>query len=255
MRAEPVNPDLSGFDYIYAGDEFCERCLPDDKTISGFARRCAENGTRLTLVTSYFTGEGIDRLKILLDYVILNSIVCELVINDWGVFELLESYPASFRVIAGRLLTSRYLSKFHYQGSKNAGEQAGSGDFYYSFPQDFLVFLKSMDVSALEFNNPSHLLKTRGQLTENNLKAHIYFPYYYLNTSRYCSCARGYGAYLHNVDDACNKECNSLASVRKDAYLNTDMLSIGNTHFVKEKKSIEDLGLDADRIIYNDPFC
>ncbi|MFH1397118.1 MAG: hypothetical protein ABIH27_01015 [Candidatus Omnitrophota bacterium] len=254
LRAEPDNPIPPGFDYIYIGDEFCQRCLPDSKTIRNTADQCAGSNANLTLVTSYLTGEGIDRLKVLLDYILLNSIACELVINDWGVLELLEDYPACFRVIAGRLLISRYLSKFNYQDPVSAGSGKLENDFYYSFPWDFLTFLKNRNITALEFNNSNHLLKTRGQLKKNNLKAHIYLPYYYLNTSRYCSCARGYGSYMQNIDDACNKECNSLIAIRRDNYLNADILSRGNTLFVKEKKAIDDLGLDADRVIYNDQF-
>lgn len=106
----------------------------------------------------------------------------------------------------------------------------------------------------MEFNNSNHLLKTRGQLKENNLKAHIYLPYYYLNTSRYCSSRCGYGSYIRNIDDTCNKECNSLVAIRRDEYLNTDILCMGNTHFVKEKMDIEDLVLDTDRVIFNDLF-
>ncbi len=254
LRAVPDNPAPSGFDYIYIGDEFCERLLPDSKTIRSVANQCSGNSANLTLITSYLTGEGIDKLKILLDYIIIDSIACELVINDWGVLELLENYPGCFRVIAGRLLVSRYLSKFHYEDLGSEGAEIADEDFYYSFPRDFLAFLKNKDIIALEFNNSNHLLKTRGQLKENNLKSHIYLPYYYLNTSRYCSCARGYSSYMQNIDDTCNKECNSLVAIRRDKYLNTDILSRGNTHFVKEKMGIEDLGLDADRVIFNDLF-
>lgn len=142
MRAEPDNPVILGFDYIYIGDEFCQRLLPDSETIRSVANQCAANGARLTLVTSYLTGEGIDRLKALLDYIISNSIACELVINDWGVLELLENYPARFRVIVGRLLVSRYLSKFHYQGPETAGAEIADEDFYYSFPRISSLFLK-----------------------------------------------------------------------------------------------------------------
>ncbi|MBU0504209.1 MAG: hypothetical protein KKG43_07500 [Candidatus Omnitrophica bacterium] len=254
LGGEPNIPASSSFDYIYVGDEFCERRLPDSETISGIAEQCVKSGANLTLVTSYFTGEGIDRLKALLDYIILNSIACELVINDWGVLELLEDYSGHFRAIAGRLLTSRYLSKFNYQDLRSKGAEIVNEDFDCSFPGAFLDFLKTRNITALEFNNTNHLLKTHGQLKKNNIKAHIYLPYYYLNTSRYCSCARGYGSYMRNTDDTCNKECNNLVAIRRDGYLNTDILSMGNTHFVKEKIGIEDLTLDADRVIFNDPF-
>lgn len=243
---------FSGVNYIYTGDEFCQRLLPGIKTISRLAGQCIENKVGLTLVTSYLTGDGVDNLKFLLNYIISENIDCELVINDWGVVELLRDYPGRFRVIAGRLLTSRYLNKFHYQPEGVKKDREICDDFYYLFPQDFLDFLKNSGISSLEFNHSNHLAKTYRQIQENGLKAHLYYPYYYLNTSRYCSCAGEYVSYLQNTDKSCKRECDSSIAVRKDRHLHADILSRGNTLFLRENKKIEDLGLEADRVIYND---
>lgn len=245
---------LSGFERIYIGDEFCERRLPSILTLENIYNRYSERNLQLTLATPYLTNEGIEKLTQILDFIIAENInMKEIVINDWGALQLLKSYNNRFQIILGRILVSRYLKEEHSQKMAQRYSQNGENTkFYYLFPDSFLDFIKIQNISRLEFNSYYHLAMTQKQLLEYGFKTHIYFPFVYLTTSRYCNCTNGYNSYFRNAIENCDEECQEYVAVMTNRRFPGGIFTKGNAYFIKEKENTEDFNLEVDRVVYND---
>lgn len=244
--------DLRDFKYLYIGDEFCERCLPEISQVKEVFEYCAEKKMKFVLVTSYMTNKGLIRLTELIEFINKANVYTEIVVNDWGVLKLLYKYCNNFQITLGRLLVSHYFSKFYYwEALKDAELEKKRSHFYCSFPESFLSFLKEKKIFCLEFNTHKHLVMTQAQLKDNGFKTHIHFPYSYLTTSRHCCSRCRYRGYLHISSDQCEKECEKTLAEVNNKYFNQKLFIKGNTYFIRQEEN-KSYNCQADRIISND---
>ncbi|MDH3378170.1 MAG: hypothetical protein OEQ39_14595 [Gammaproteobacteria bacterium] len=87
--------------HIRLGNEFCERLLPTRRQIEKAAALADQYDVSFALVTPNLTDQGLKRLQHVMSAVPAAS---EIIVNDWGVADMLvQLYPA-LSLTAGRLL-------------------------------------------------------------------------------------------------------------------------------------------------------
>lgn len=227
------------FSYVYIGNEFCERRLPSKELCEEVYRHCNVNGKKLVLVTSYCSSSGVDAIERLLKMCSQANVhFDEIVINDYGVLELLKQIEYETVRILGRLLTSRY-----YEDAKN--------NISSFFPDAFLSFLKANTITAVECNAHEHWMHVARQLETENMSAHLHYPYQYITTSRYCSTAKAYSGYLKDTQEMCNYECENIYGVLNNKYFGSRLHIEGNTYFCRQKTNQQSPNI-LKRLIYHE---
>lgn len=211
---------------IYFGNEFCEKRLPDAVEISRIIHWASENNKGVTFLSPYSTDEGINNIKKIVRQLHEKCPGAEVVINDWGVLQILMELGGQFELVLGRLLVSRYLNILHMDSDK----ACITTDL--TFPESFISFLQKKKIKKIEFNFYEHFECVRDQLKQSNIKAHLYYPYVYTATSRYCHAAGGYSSYFVNIDGKCDKRCKHEFAIVKNEKFELPLILDGNTYFL-----------------------
>ena len=94
----------SGFSALIVGSEFCQNQAPTLSVLKRLAQRFP--GVKLGLATSILTDKGLRRWEELFDSLKGKGIVAEVIVNDWGLFPVLER-TGPFKISSGRLLTRK----------------------------------------------------------------------------------------------------------------------------------------------------
>ena len=89
---------------LYFGIEFCERLIPSVEEFKRALDYSRIHNLDISLVTPYVTDAGLSKLSSLFDYLTVNRIDCEVIINDWGVLNLINKKYRSLKPVLGRLL-------------------------------------------------------------------------------------------------------------------------------------------------------
>ena len=253
LNDHPEGYDLGDYDCVYFGHEFCENLLPSAPQIEDAIFFCRKHSLKYVFVTPYLTNKGTKKVAELLKFIMEKIPSCEVVINDWGMLRWLQPYRNHFDIVLGRILVSQYLSGFHFSESMIQGHRDEERlSLYCFFPETFLVFLETNNISRLEFNTYVHLSVTRAQLKKRGFRSHLYWPYAYLTTSRLCSSAGDFQSYRHNTFEACAQKCKNSFAIMRNRKLRKEILIKGNTYFVREEENMTDSHGDLDRVIYND---
>lgn len=251
IRGRPPVSAYAGFDIIYIGDEFCGLCLPEKKDIDELIRHDGIDKKKIVIVTPVLTSRDPESILKILDFVCEKVDSPAVVINDWIMLDILKRFRGMIEPIAGRILVSRYLNKFHTHGYDRFSNNENEKEFYCLFPDKFIEFIKSNGIYRLEFNDFDHLRLTSGQLKGNNIASHIYYPFAYINTSRYCTAAGGYGSYKEDPAEDCKKECINSFSTMNNKYLRSQVYIKGNAYHIKTVLGEGCFEGVADRVIYN----
>ena len=238
--------ELQGF-RVYLGDEFCERRLPGRRQLQRAAARCREQGRDLVLATAYLTGRGIAALNRLLCGPAPRGGVDEVVVNDWGALEVVREALPGARLTLGRLLVS------HYQTgtAARAGDRSHTRSPGHLFPEAFLKLVCGLGITRLEFNDLGHYQLTRQQLIARGLEGHVYHPYTYTNTTRYCGAPGGYAGYLQAPDEPCKPVCEDTLALMEHSRMARSVLVAGNANFVRRDDPRGEVRPPA-RVVHND---
>ena len=166
-------PQTEGYDRIYFGSEFCEKLLPTVETEEAIMSDRPRGRPQFTLVTPYLTDAGMKNLAVLLECLARKGPESlEIVFNDWGTLNLMAcEYGGRFQAVLGRLLTTQRI-------------WARRGP-----PDAFMDFMRARGIFKMEFNSYQHWEFSRPKLVEQKMQGHLYWPYAYLATSRFCLLA------------------------------------------------------------------
>lgn len=184
-----VSTQLDGqrFARLYFGQEFCENLLPTPADLEKALSFAHEHGLAFTLVTSYVTDVGLNKVRELLSYLRAQGQNGEVVFNDWGVLLLLAEEFPEMEPVAGRVI------------DKMKRDPRFTGrDYEESFSPEGRKMLMTSNISALPYRQ---LLKHYGvhrveldpvlqgfdfDLKPLNLRASVYLPYGFATTGRIC---------------------------------------------------------------------
>ena len=188
---------------IYFGGEFCERLLPDKKTLQRVLTLVEQSDLCFSLVTPIVSDHALARLEQLFSVLPNGS---EVVVNDWGVLRLLRNgYPEITPVIGRQLckmikdprLPSAQWLKLYPHGVQ-------SGPFH--------KLLAQFEIDRLEMDVPPFADSKDFDSPEHDLSVHI--PFGFSVKGRMCKIGalqldapRKFGP-----GHGCNKECLQYSS-------------------------------------------
>ncbi len=259
---------------LYFGNEFCQKLLPRIDELEKALCYCNENKLKFSLVTPYATDEGLKNIEPLIIFLRKNRLNCEVVINDWGVLDLLSEKYTGFQPILGRLLTKqskdpRMAKLINYKPGPKKVTQADSRyllifpkkppltliSFYkesnvnVTFVQEFLL---KQGISRIALDNVFQGIKLR--MFKDNLSASLYIPYGYIATTRLCSANpfQEREKFYCRISP-CRKECQKYTLRLINPNLPRIVYKKGNTLFFKNtniptREHLRKIGID--RLVY-----
>lgn len=170
---------------LYYGNEFCEYRIPSVEQLTTFIGLCKKNMLKPVLVTPVVTDKGIDRIISLLEYMSVNNINIDVVINDFGVLELVRRKYPNHKVIMGRIMdktshdsraTVKELEDYYGLDGLKFAKTPGI------ISEQAKYVLRDYDVIRWEFDLPNV-----GIELPTDIDCSLYWPYCYLTTGRVCS--------------------------------------------------------------------
>lgn len=202
-------------DRVYFGNEFCERLLWKSAHVRKMAALCAENNMKLTLVTPYCSDLTQEKISAVLTDCADLDIIDEIVVNDWGVLNIIRKHFPKYRCVFGRILDKmkrdpriskkEYLSYFSKDGLIMLQSPTASS-------KDYRAFMTEQGVDRFEIDNVIQGLYLE-DVTDKQIS--IYMPYGFVTNGKICQFAG-----IHNkpedkfqVNTCCRQECQSLMQI------------------------------------------
>lgn len=257
----------SRFNRIYFGVEFCQNLIPSLSAVNKILRFIKANTRQISLVTPFVTDVGLSKLISIFRYLKNNVINCEIIVNDWGVLEVLSNkFRNNFRISLGRLLIHQQrdpaIIKVIYKQKTRAilGEDKNIRIFVHKPPNK--IYREGMSSSYVNSPSMQNLLTEFGieRIELNNLiqginlenltlKKSLYTPFVNISTTRFCPMETRYQKIFRiNV---CKRECQNFYDRLYNHSIPKIIYKRGNTLFYKNPLRIRDaLNLGIDRIVF-----
>lgn len=275
-RADQIKYADDKYSRLYFGNEFCQRLIPSGqelREVLSFVRRRSLN---FSLVTPYVTNSGMEKLNVLFGLLARERVECEVIVNDWGVSDLVSGKYRCFTPVLGRLLTKQKRGP----GLKGLLERKTSTQLAQN-PKDpgirYIIFQKKLPLSLDPYYKGSNtssvpiihdFLIRRGmrrieldntaqglflELPKGRIAASLYLPYAYITTTFFCptaGCSSRKKPFLKIKP--CARECRRYIFKLRHKSLPGVIYLKGNTQFYKNTRIAQkDLGsLGIDRIVY-----
>ena len=265
-----------GYNRLYFGNEFCERLIPNTSDLERVLSFVNKNKLDLSLVTPYVTNYGLERLKPLFELLKDAGISPEIIINDFGVVNLINCKYPNLVPVLGRLLTKqkrgpglkklikREIRPRLIKDHKNPKIRALvfqkklplDLDTYYKGSNASSVpiihnFLISQRIHRIELDNTGQGLFL--ELPQNRISASIYLPYVYISTTFFClTSGCGQKNKLLLKIKPCNKQCQKYIFKLRHKTMPKVIYLKGNTQFYKNTRTQfrQWQKLGVDRIVY-----
>jgi len=169
---------------IYIGNEFCHNLFPKADMLMDILTKAKQEGLKVTLCFTYIRENYIENTKKVLEdvyeFCILNNLKIELVINDWGILDLLQGKEDVFDLSLGVLLNKRkkdprYIYKKGYNENKELMAKNNLNN------EVFSGYLAKYNIHRFEYESCGYKLEIA------NGKHSLQLPFYQTNTSQYCT--------------------------------------------------------------------
>lgn len=218
---------IGDYDLVYLGSEFCSRHILPLKKLSKALWWLDTNGKRFVFVTPLVTDQDMIKIDRILSYIHKNYAPCEIVVNDFGLLNLIKKKYGSFILTAGRVIVA-LLAYPDYQilNKKSA-----------------LDFLKANGIRKIEINyRPSLPLLSQNHGVEISLR----YPFFPIASTRFCPSIMNY----RNLNDPCCRKCNDGIITLRHPFVGDKIYLKGNTYFLKYNSGLKRLGgLKISRLV------
>lgn len=264
----------SKYKRLYFGSEFCERLIPRLNELRKIVSYCDRNKLSFSLVTPYVTRRGIENLEKLFLWLRNNKINCEIIINDYGILDLINEEYHTLQPVLGRLLTKqkrdpRIMDLMQAKPQRTTFFKKRN-EYVFVFPQkspDTLLsffkeaninvpiirnFLKSYRIARVEIDNLLQGINLR--IPKHSLSVSLYVPYGYITTTRLCSANpfRAKKRFFCGIS-FCKKECKKYILELRNKNMPAIIYQKGNTLFFENRKvpgKRELVRKRIDRLVY-----
>lgn len=232
-------PSLTGIERLYLGSEFCPWTFPDLAEIRrgiSLARSAALSVTLVTPVFGEFFSEQFQTTleKILPDFLPAD----EVVISDWGAYQLIKRISSRQEVVLGRALSGqkRGPQVLDMSLSPEQLEYFQACRFYSSEARQLLT---DLGIRRIELDYPPQGIAP----APRPLHVTLHAPFAMVSSSRNCPYRPGDGS------RGCPALCGEVFTL-KSSRSRLPLLQGGNTQFI-ERKDIPDnvTGLGIDRLV------
>ncbi|HBV88669.1 MAG TPA: hypothetical protein DEF42_18990 [Desulfosporosinus sp.] len=240
------------FTRIYFGQEFCEKALPSPKELDRAMVLAEQRGMKFTLVTPYVTESGLEVVKGLLQRLMRLQPRAEVVVNDWGVLQIIAEDCPTLTPVLGRLLNKLLRDpRMLTHCNKSEGEELARFRSCSLAGVPMQVLLRQYKVRRIELDlSPQGL---DNHLTDWGYESTLYLRYGVIMTGRIC-LLHSWGVEEHQkfkpFSGGCDRKCHfywlemfdSSHQVKKSK--DWVILQKGNTIFYREEREFLKEGLD-----------
>jgi hypothetical protein len=198
---------------LYIGNEFCAHLQPTQKLLLDIFQEAKKLELEITWCTSFIEQHNEARYKELVDGVeswcMENKRIIEVVINDWGMLELVSSKDC-FIPILGRLLNVRKKDPRlkHGWGFERNKERLGYNPLN---SEHVNRFLDANKISRYEYEMHNHEI-TFPETSSNS----VHFPFYQIGTSISCTlnalCVNG-SRFHQTAIKGCKQYCSTFSTL------------------------------------------
>lgn len=168
---------------LYIGNEFCHNLFPSLQDLIKMLEKAKEESFNVTLCFTYIRESYIQKTKDIIekvyDWCKINNFKIEIVVNDWGMLELLKRKEFYFTLCLGTLLNKRkkdprYIYKNGYEKNKELLSLNSLNN------KKFREFLKDNNIERYEYESCNY------KIVIPEGKHSLHFPFYMTNSSQYC---------------------------------------------------------------------
>jgi len=179
-RLKDIPEPALGYERLYYGAEFCEWRIPTKQQLAEAIEIAADHNWYFSLMTPYVTDRGLAQLEPLFELLDEGD---EIIVNDWGVLDLIAEEYGQFTPVLGRLLTKqkrgpRILNVIDETPESMLEHFRRSN---VDVPHLSRWLTETMRVGRYEIDN---LLQ--GFERKPNIPASLYTPWLYISTTRMC---------------------------------------------------------------------
>ncbi len=174
---------LVNFSRVYIGNQYCHNLFPCKEQLIKLMDKAIIEGLEITVAFTYIRENMIDKtreqVQSIYNWCVKNDKIVEIIVNDWGMLDILLDKKDRLVPVLGVLLNKR---KKDPRTARKIGIEN-----YTSFLEEnnlnaphFCQFLRSRGINRIEYE--SHGIPNKYA----QAKASLVFPYYQTNTSQYC---------------------------------------------------------------------
>ena len=210
--------DINNCDRIYFGNEYCRFLIPKKTELTECISKIKNKP--LTLTTPIINDFDFEKIKDLLNVLERYLPDSEVMINDFGVLEILKEYK-SLKPVLGRILISfpAYISDKIYINDHSV--------------------LKLIHVNRIEINNYEKIIET-----PHKILISLHVPFTHITTTRLCSSNN---ESLFNKSLICNLKCKTTRI--KYPSIKEGIIQKGNTQFMKKSILLKQNASIIDRLV------
>lgn len=187
---------------LYIGNQFCHNLLPDEEQCFALMNKAREEGLEITLVFTYLRDELVEQttelLRRILGWCQLQQQAIEIVVNDWGMIQILWELgeQKSWKYVhlnLGVLLNKRRKDpRYEYkQGFRENVDKLSKNNLSGAIYQDYLR--EKWHITRYEYevcpftkvDTDKEMEKISFRVVGNQSSLHL--PFYQTNTSQYCT--------------------------------------------------------------------
>ena len=200
------------FTRIYIGNQFCHNLFPKQEMLMKLLEKALQEGFAITLVFTYLRDGEIPKMKLLIDemeqWCKEHHTKIEMLVNDWGMMQLLKGKEEYFSIVFGVLLNkmkkdARYQYKNGYQNDANRLRANNL------LVEEYTAILEQKwNVRRYEFESCGHAVQV-----PKNKSCSFHLPFYQTNTSQYCplrAITTNYDRGKQRLENNCPKDCERL---------------------------------------------
>lgn len=166
---------------LYIGNQFCHLLFPEENTLFAILEKAVRESMKVTVSFSYIREYMLENIRYLLQkldrWAGKKAVSLEVVINDWGMAELVKEYTENLIPCLGILLNKQRKDpriKYKKGDLSLLGQNNIHADFYRSYLQ------KQYKINRYEWETCGYI----SAFPEEKNSLHI--PFYQTNTSQYC---------------------------------------------------------------------
>lgn len=198
--------DHLAYDRVYLGHEACINLMPDLEFLEKF---CVSEHTRVSLVTPFdVDDEDLARIEILINVLSNTPGVDEVIVNEWGVLEIIQGRPG-IKPVLGRLM-SRTKRDCRIDANQFSTDQLSVYNSGNLTNKSYVDFLKRKGIYRAELDNVPQGVGV--DLSDVDLDISLYYPILPISFSPFCipgACNRKEED-LFVLKGKCRKECHQF---------------------------------------------
>lgn len=170
---------------IYVGNEFCHHLFPTTHQLISILEKAKAEGIEVTLASTYMRDQLLEETEAFTNEIYTwcqkNAFMIEVIVNDWGMIQLLKDKKDYFQFSLGILLNKRRKDP-RYQYKSGYATQTGQLAKNSLNGEEYRAYLsKQCNINRYEYEACGYRMEIP---TKHNS---LHLPFYQTNTSQYCT--------------------------------------------------------------------